>query len=122
MRTTNRLFLQLTDPDYGENEGSRHESGARHAPLADGVDHEELEVREVGAEEDADEGDEQAEQHPALAPEKGCQKQSRVTAHPASVATGIPQISAYRLDWTTSQPPLPARQMGDTPRRWTHVR
>ena len=34
----------------------------------------------------------------------------------------MPQISAYRLDWTASQPPLLARQKGDTPRRWTHVR
>src|SRR5918997_1914001 len=29
------LYLLLPDPHYGANEGSRHDSGARHAPLAE---------------------------------------------------------------------------------------
>jgi hypothetical protein len=55
------------DPESGKEERTRHQDGARHAPLADGLYHEELEPGEVAAEKDAHEGDEQAEEDHALA-------------------------------------------------------
>src|SRR5215210_5935328 len=72
----------MPDPHDGEEKRGRHEDGARHAPLAEGVDHEELEPREIGAEEDADEGDEQAEERPTLALEQRRQQQPRVAGEP----------------------------------------
>src|SRR5436190_8930363 len=85
-------------PRRGDRQRESHQNGARYTPLADGVDHEQLEIGQIGAEAEADQREQKAAKAPSVARHDRRDEQCHVADDPdhGDVDPGEMRVVALR--------------------------